>query len=261
MPKLAANLTMMFTEVPFLERFGAAARAGFAGVEFLSPYAFAAEEVAAALRDARVAPVLFNAALGDWERGERGLAALPGRERDFDDAFAQGVAYARALGCPRLHVMSGNVEPGADLEAMRNTFVANVRRAAGAASAHGIELSIEPLNPRDMPRYFIHTTGEALALIERVARANVSLQLDLYHVQVCEGDLAHHVRALQGRYGHVQIAGNPGRHEPDDGEVNYPFLFALFDEIGYGGWVACEYHPRAGTLAGLGWARPYGIGG
>ena len=251
---------MMFTEVPFLDRFDAAARAGFSAVEFRSPYEFAPARVAEALNGARLEQALFNTGMGDWEAGERGLAALPGRERDFEQSFAQGVEYARALGCRRMHVMAGNVASHADRDAMRQTYVANIRRAAEVAAPHGIELSLEPLNPRDMPDYFFHTTTEGIALIDAIARPNVRLQLDLYHIQVTEGDLAHHVRELYGRYGHVQIAGNPGRHEPDHGEVNYPYLLNLLDEVGYAGWIGCEYNPRAGTLEGLGWARPYGVG-
>lgn len=255
MVKLAANLTMMFNEVDFLDRFEWAARCGFRGVEFLFPYDHPADELAEKLAQHGLTQALFNLPPGDWELGERGLAALKGREGDFDDALEMALDYAKTLDCPRLHVMSGMREHGAETE----TYIANLRRAADAAAESGVVLCVEPINQRDIPGYFLSTTGQAVEILDAVDRENVRLQLDLYHCQISEGDLAMHIRALIDRIEHVQIAGNPDRHEPDFGEVNYPFLFEILDETGYDGWIGCEYRPKGETLDGLGWARPYGV--
>jgi hydroxypyruvate isomerase len=258
MPRLAANLSMMFQEVPFLERFAAAAECGFTGVEFLFPYDFPAEEIAARLERHRLTQALFNLPPGDWAAGERGMAAVPGRERDFMASLERALDYARATKCQRLHVMAGNWPTERERSEGRAVYVANLKRAAERAAQQGVTLLIEPLNTRDMPLYFLNTTGEAMAVIEAVGRDNLRLQLDLYHCQIMEGDLAMHVRRLAGRYAHVQIAGVPERHEPDRGEVNYAYLLELLDEVGYAGWVGCEYRPVAGTRAGLAWARRWG---
>jgi 2-dehydrotetronate isomerase len=255
MPKLAANLSYLFTEVPFLERFEAAASAGFRAVEFQYPYEFPPEEIAARLERHRLEHVLFNLPPGDPEKGERGLAALPGREADFMRHVARALGYARATGCTRIHALAG-IQSG---EAAEAVYVANLRAAADFLAPHGITVLIEPLNSRDNPGYFLNTTDAGLRIIDRAGRANLGLQFDLYHCQIMEGDLARHVRDLAGRFAHVQIAGVPERHEPDIGEVNYAYLLELLDEAGYGGWVGCEYRPRAGTLAGLGWARRWGV--
>jgi len=255
LPKLAANLSMMFNEIPFLERFGAAAAAGFGGVEFLFPYDYAPAEVADALRAAKTALALFNMPPGDWNAGERGLAAIPGRESEFAAGVDRALLYAEALGSPLVHALAGFADPADELAAA--TYVANVQRAADAFAPAGRRIVLEPINAHDMPGYFLRTSGQAIGLIERIDRPNVALQLDLYHTQITEGDLERKMRALAGRYAHVQIAGNPARNEPDVGEVNYTYLLGVFDAIGYVGWIGCEYRPAAGTTAGLGWAQPY----
>jgi hydroxypyruvate isomerase len=257
MPRFAANLTMLYTEAPFLERFAAAARDGFRAVEFLFPYDHPPEAIASALRDARLENVLFNLPPGDAAKGERGLAALPGREAEFAAAFDQALAYARVLGCRRLHAMAGIVPEGADRARYRATYVANLKRAASLAAPHGVTLLIEPLNPRDVPGYLVARQDDAHALAAEIGAANFQVQMDLYHCQIVEGDLATRLRRHLPGVGHMQIAGVPERHEPALGEVNYPYLFDLIDSLGYGGWIGCEYRPRAGTSAGLDWARPY----
>lgn len=260
MPKLAANLSMMFTELAFLDRFAAAAAAGFPAVEFLFPYDFAAAEIAARLKQHRLAQALFNLPPGDWAKGERGMAALPGRENEFMAGLERALDYALATGCKRLHAMAGNWPASADRREGTAVYVQNLRRAAERVARHGITLLIEPLNSRDNPGYFLNTTTEAMAVLRAVGSENVQLQLDLYHCQITEGDLAMHIRNLAGAYAHVQIAGVPDRHEPDQGEVNYHYLLGLLDEIGYDGWIGCEYRPAGATGAGLGWARTWGIG-
>ena len=260
MPNFAANLSTLFTELPFLDRFAAARTAGFRAVEFQAPYDFAAEEIAAQAEAAGVKVVLFNAPMGNAKAGERGFAAQPGREPDFDASIAKALDYARLLDCRQIHVLAG-LESAAGRAAQEAVYVANLRRAAAQAAAQGVTLLIEPLNVRDNPGYFLNTTGAAITILDRVAEANVALQFDLYHCQISEGDLAQHIRDLHGRYPHVQIANVPGRHEPGRGEIDFAFLFDLFDEIGYGGWIGCEYRPKYGTLAGLRWGRRWGIGG
>jgi len=252
-PRFAANLTMLFNEVPFTERFAAAAAAGFGGVECLFPYAHPADELAGLLAAHGLQQALFNLPPGDWDAGERGLAALPGREDEFRASVATALAYARALRCPTLHVMAGLVPEGADRVAMHATYVANLRHAADAVADDGITLVIEPLNDRDVPGYFLPRIDAAAAIVAEVDRPNVGLQFDCYHVQIMDGDLATRLRRHAGLIRHVQIAGVPERHEPDTGEVAYPYLFGLLDELGYAGWVGCEYRPRTTTVAGLGW--------
>ena len=255
MPRLAANLSWLFTEVPFLDRFEAAAAAGFRAVEFLRPYDFQPAEIAARLERHDLEPVLLNVPAGDASKGERGLAALAGRETEFMQTIDRALDYAKATGCKRIHVLAGN----ASGSAAETTYVANLRAAADLVSPLGITLLIEPLNTRDAPGYFLSTTSAALAVLELVDCRNVSLQLDLYHCQIMEGDLARHIRDLAGRFAHVQIAGVPDRNEPDSGEINHAYVLALLDETGYTGWVGCEYRPKAGTVAGLGWARRWGV--
>jgi hydroxypyruvate isomerase len=259
MPKFAANLSMIFQEIPnFLDRFEAAAKAGFKGVEFLFPYDHPPAAIAERLEKHGLTLALFNTVPGDWNAGERGLAALPGREQQFRDGVDTAIEYAKAAKCRTIHAMAGlwpEGRPKSD-----DVYVENLRWAADRAAPAGLMVIIEPINTRDIPGYFLNYTGQAIGIIGKVGRPNLKLQLDLYHVQIMEGDLAPKIRALAGQYPHVQIAGTPGRHEPDVGEVNYPFLFDLFDEIGYGGWIGCEYRPKGDTLAGLGWARRYGIG-
>jgi 2-dehydrotetronate isomerase len=261
MPKLAANLNYLFQELPFLERFGAAAAAGFRGVELLVPYEAPAAAIAAALERHRLTLALLNLPAGDAAAGERGLGALPSRTQDFMAGLERALDYALATGCRRLHVLSGLWPPGRPKSEGAAVLVDNLRRAAERVAPHHITLLIEPINPRDVPGYFLNTPAEALAILDRVERANVKLQLDLYHCQIVAGDLADHLRRLAGRYDHIQIAGVPERHEPDRGEVNYPYLFDLIDALGYDGWVGCEYRPAGTTRDGLGWARRWGVGG
>ena len=260
MPKLAANLSLMYPEIEFLDRFAAAAADGFTAVEYLFPYAYPADELVARLRRHGLRQVLFNMAQGNWDAGERGIAALPGRQADFAAALASALDYAKALGCPRLHCMAGLVPAGADRAAYEATFLANLRRAAPAAAAAGVVLLLEPLNQRDFPGYFLNRNSQARALIEAVDHPAVGLQFDVYHTQMSEGFLAETLRENYAIVGHIQIAGVPGRNEPDQRqEINYPYLFQRIDELGYDGWIGCEYRPRAGTRAGLAWAAPFGI--
>ncbi len=260
MPKFAANLSLMYPEIDFLDRFAAAAADGFKAVEYLFPYAHPADELARRLRQHGLQQVLFNLPPGNWEAGERGFAALPGREAEFAAALAKALDYAKALGCPRLHCMAGIVPPGADRAACEATYLANLRQAAPAAAAAGVTLLLEPLNQRDFPGYFLNRNGQARAIIEAVAHPALKLQFDVYHTQMSEGFLAETLRENFALVGHIQIAGVPGRNEPDAGqEINYPYLFQRIDELGYAGWIGCEYRPRAGTRAGLGWAAPFGI--
>lgn len=254
MPRFAANLSMLFGERPFLERFAAAAAAGFRGVEYLFPYEHAAADIRAALDDAGVEQVLFNLPPGDWAAGERGIAAIPGREADHRAGVEQALDYARALGCPRLHMMAGLVPEGADLAECETVYLGNLRHAAAEAERAGVTLLIEPINPVDMPGYFLTHQAQARRLLAAAGAERARVQLDLYHVQMTEGRLAAALDAQWPLLGHIQVAGVPGRHEPDaEGEVNWPWLFAQLDRRGYAGWVGCEYKPRAGTEAGLGW--------
>ncbi|KQP12307.1 2-oxo-tetronate isomerase [Pseudorhodoferax sp. Leaf267] len=258
MPRFAANLSMMYTEHAFLDRFAAAARDGFQGVEFLFPYAWPAQELAGRLAAHGLQQVLFNAPPGDFDAGERGLAALPGREAQFRAGFEQALAYADALQCPRLHVMAGLVAADGNRDRMQATYVENLRWAAGLARAAGRHVLIEPINGRDMPGYFLQRQDQAHAVVAAVADAGLQVQMDLYHCQIVEGDLEMKMRQYlpTGHVGHFQIAGVPARHEPDVGEVNFPHLMRVMDALGYAGWVGCEYRPAAGTSAGLGWLQP-----
>lgn len=260
MPRFAANLSMMFGEVPFLQRFEAAAAAGFRGVEYLFPYDYSPTELKERLGANGLSQVLFNLPPGDWAAGERGLAAIPGRQADVRDGIALAIDYAQALDCPRLHMMAGLVPDGADRRECSAVYLENLRHAAAEAGRAGLSLLLEPINPVDMPGYFLNTQAEARAFIEQAGADNARVQLDFYHCQIVEGDLT---RALQRQWpvlGHVQIAGVPDRHEPDIGEVNYNWLFERLDAHGYDGWVGCEYRPRGDTVAGLGWAARWGIG-
>ena len=255
MPKFAANISMMFTEHGFLDRFEVAGRAGFAGVEFLFPYEWPAGDLALRLRENGLEQALFNTWPGDWEGGERGLAAVPGREEEFERAVVRALDYADELGNTCIHAMSGLVPDGADRTAHRAALVSNLKRAAPVAAARGKTLIIEPINTRDIPGYFLNYQSQARGIIEDVGADNVRLQFDLYHCQIMEGDLAVHMRDYIDIIAHMQIAGTPGRHEPDVGEVNYAFLFEEMDRLGYDGWVGCEYRPRGETVAGLNWFR------
>jgi hydroxypyruvate isomerase len=258
MPHFAANLTLMYGEHAFPERFAAARADGFDAVECLFPYAWPAKELAVRLKDLGLRQVLFNAPPGDWERGERGLAALPGRRDAFRRSFLeQALPYATTLSCPRLHVMAGLAPPNHDPAALRACYLDNLAWAAAQAAPLGMDILIEPINPRDMPGYLLNRQAEAHEIVEAVGVPNLKVQMDLYHCQIVEGDLAMRLRQYLpgGRVGHLQVAGVPERHEPDEGEVNYPYLFDLIDQLGYSGFIGCEYRPQAGTSQGLGWLR------
>ncbi|GAB7540320.1 2-oxo-tetronate isomerase [Burkholderia sp. 3C] len=257
MPRFAANLSMMYTEHPFLERFAAAARDGFKAVEYLFPYEFDATELKARLSDAGLVQALFNAPPGDWAAGERGFAALPGREDEFRRAVDTALDYARTIGNDKLHVMAGLVPADADRARHRDTYVRNLAYAAEAAHAAGLLVVIEPINTRDMPGYFLNRQDDAQAICREVGAPNLRVQFDCYHCQIVEGDIAMKLKRDFAGIGHIQIAGVPDRHEPDLGELNYPYLFEQIDALGYDGWIGCEYRPKAGTSDGLGWLRPY----
>jgi hydroxypyruvate isomerase len=253
MPRFAANLTMLFNEVPFLDRFAAAARAGFDAVEFVSPYEHPEDEVARAARDAGVEVVLFNLPPGDWAKGDRGVACDPSRAAEHREGVARAVAYARALACPRLHCMAGIRPAGVGESTLRETYLSSLRSAARALAQHGMTLLVEGINTRDMPGYYLTTSRQAFELMDAAAVPNLYYQYDVYHMQIMEGDLAPTLERRLARIGHVQIADTPGRNEPGTGEVNFRFLLRHLDRIGYHGHVGCEYRPRAGTLAGLSW--------
>jgi hydroxypyruvate isomerase len=258
MTKLAANLTMMFGDRPFLDRFDAAAGAGFKAVECLLPYEATAEAVRDKLDRHGLELVLFNFPLGDWGAGDRGTAADPARVAEFRDGVPKALAYARATGCKRLHIMPGKVPAGADRAEWTRTFVENVRFAADATAGDGIDVMLEPINTRvDIPGYFYDTSDAAVAIMDAAGRPNVKLQYDIYHMQVMEGDVTRRIERLLPRIGHLQLADNPGRNEPGTGEINYPWLLSRLDALGYDGWIGCEYKPAGDTLAGLGWAKPY----
>ncbi|HXW04452.1 MAG TPA: 2-oxo-tetronate isomerase [Vicinamibacterales bacterium] len=255
--RFAANLSMLFTELPFPERFAAAARAGFGAVEFLFPYEYAPEDLAQSLREHSLENVLFNLPPGDWPGGERGLTSLPGREAEFRQSVDRALEYARALGTPRLHAMAGIVPSSADRAVHREVYVANLRYAARALAREGRTLLIEAINPRDIPGYFLNSQADAHAIREEVGEPNLKVQMDFYHAQIVDGDLAMTFRQYAPHIGHVQIAGVPDRDEPDHGEVNYHYLLPLLDELGYAGWVGCEYRPRGRTVDGLGWIEGF----
>ena len=254
MPKFAANLSLLFTDVPFCERFARATAAGFSGVEYLFPYEYPASDIADWLRANDLEQVLFNLSAGDWAAGERGLACLPQRRDEFAESVEQALGYAVALDCRRLHCMAGLRPAGASEAELTEAFVANLRFAADRLATIGVTVMIEPINSRvDMPGYWLDDVAKGFRLLEAVDRSNVKLQYDIYHAQIIAGDLARTLEANIHRICHVQIADNPGRHEPGSGEINYPFVFGLLDRLGYDGWVGCEYKPLTTTEAGLGW--------
>lgn len=257
MPRFAANLTMMFNEVPFMQRFELAAQQGFEAVEFLFPYAHSPEEIAAKLERFGLEQALFNLPPGDWDAGERGLAALPGRESEFRDSVETALRYAKALGCPRAHAMAGLVDTQSERRAMQDTYLENIRYAARRLEEDGITLLLEPINDRDMPGYFINHQHEAHAVVAALGEPNLKVQMDFYHTQIMDGDIWKTFEKYQSGVGHIQIAGVPERHEPDTGEVNYPWLFEQLDRSGFDGWLGCEYRPRGETAAGLGWFTPW----
>ncbi|WP_027349729.1 2-oxo-tetronate isomerase [Halotalea alkalilenta] len=257
MPRFAANLSMLFNEVPFMSRFERAARAGFEAVEFLFPYDFSADEIAAALREHRLEQALFNLPPGDWSAGERGITSLPGREAEFRASVETALGYARALGCRRLHAMAGVLPAGVERERALDIYRGNLSYAAEKLAGEGMTLLIEPINQRDMPGYLLSHQAEAHRLVAELGNPNLKVQMDFYHAQIMDGDLWRCFERYRDTVGHLQIAGVPDRHEPDEGELNYGWLFAQLDEAGYEGWIGCEYHPRSDTEAGLGWFEPY----
>ena len=266
MPTFAANLSMLYPELDFLDRFEAAANDGFKGVEYLFPYAYSKQNIAARLTDCGLQQVLFNAAPGDWDSGERGMACLPGRESEFQTGIALALDYANALACPRLHEMAGLVPASTSREALTATYINNIRYAAKAAAKQGVDVLIEPINTRDIPGFFLNRQDQAHQLIEAIGEPNVKVQFDLYHCQIVEGDVAMKIKHYlpTGRVGHFQIAGVPMRHEPDLGEMNYDYILDVIDEVSkaceWNGWVGCEYRPARGAVTngtsdGLGWMR------
>ncbi len=266
MPRFAANLSMLYPEHDFLDRFDAAAKDGFKGVEYLFPYAFPAAAISARLKANGLQQVLFNAPPGNWDSGERGLACLPGRQNEFRDGIAKALDYAAALDCPRVHLMAGLVPAGMSREAAQDIYVENLRWAAVESAKAHLDLLIEPINTRDMPGFFLNRQDHAHEIVQTVGALNLKVQMDLYHCQIVEGDIATKVRKYlpTGRVGHLQIAGVPMRHEPDLGELNHAYLFGVIDEVsaecGWDGWIGCEYRPARGavpngTSDGLGWMR------
>ena len=253
MPRLAANLSMLFTEVEFPRRFELARETGFTGVEYWFPYDYSPRELAQLLRENRLEQVLFNLPAGDWTAGERGIALLPERVAEFRDGVCRARDLALRLGCRQLNCLVGIAPPGSDLDEVRRTLLANLRFAAERLDEGGIRLLVEPLNTRDVPGFYLHHSADALALIDAAGHPNIALQYDVYHMQIMEGDLCRRIAEHITRIGHIQIADNPGRHEPGSGEINYAFLLPWLDRAGYAGWVGCEYLPVGDTRAGLRW--------
>jgi hydroxypyruvate isomerase len=252
-PKFAANLTMLFNELPFLDRFAAAKAAGFSGVEFLFPYDFEKVVLREKLDRYGLSQVLHNLPAGNWAAGERGIAVLPDRVAEFRAGLERAIDYARALDCRQLNCLAGIAPAGSDDKTLHRVFVDNLRYAADALARHNIRLLIEPINTRDIPGFFLSRTQQAQDIIAEVGSDNLFIQYDIYHMQVMEGDLAPTIRKHLGRIAHIQLADNPGRNEPGTGEINFPYLFRYLDEIGYSGWIGCEYKPKTATEESLEW--------
>lgn len=257
MPKFSANLTMLFNEIDFMDRFERASKAGFKAVEYMFPYDWQKDQLAVKLESNRLKQVLHNLPAGDWAGGERGIACIPGREQEFHEGVGLAIEYARALRCPALNCLVGLTPEGVSTDKVRQTLVDNLRFAATALGKENIRLLIESLNDKDIPEFYLVRTKDALSLIEEVNHPNLWLQYDIYHMQRMEGDLANTIEANLNRIAHIQIADTPGRHEPGTGEINYSFLFNFLDSIGYAGWIGCEYIPMTGTEEGLGWFEPF----
>ena len=255
MPKFAANLTMLFTEHAFLDRFEAAAKAGFKAVEFLFPYAWTAEEIKQRLDANGLTPVLHNLPAGDWDAGERGIACHPDRVSEFRDGVGKAIAYAKVLGVGQLNCLVGKAPAGVPEDLLRQTLIENLRFAAAELQKAGLRLLIEPINTFDIPDFYLSRTVQAIEILDEVGADNAFVQYDIYHAQRMEGELANTAQKHLARIGHVQLADNPGRNEPGTGEINYAFLFTHLDRIGYDGWIGCEYKPTATTEAGLGWIK------
>jgi len=257
MPKFSANLTMMFNEVDFLDRFQSASKAGFKAVEYMFPYDWPKEQLADALVANGLEQVLHNLPAGDWASGERGIACLPGREGEFQDGVGRAIEYANALKCPALNCLVGLTPGDTDAEKVHETLVGNLKFAADALDAAGIRLLVEPLNNQDIPGFHLVGTRDALRLLEAVDHTNIRIQYDIYHMQKMEGNLIATIETHLAQIGHMQLADNPGRHEPGTGEINFPNLFRAIDAAGYDGWIGCEYIPAGTTEDGLGWFAPY----
>lgn len=257
MPKFSANLSMLFTEVDFLDRFASAAKAGFKAVEYMFPYEWSKEELAGALESNQLQQVLFNLPAGDWAGGERGIACIPGREGEFKDGVESALAYAEALRCPTVNCLIGLTPEGVSADKVRRLLVGNLRFAAAALEEKGVQLVVEMLSHKAVPGFYLVKTRDALQLLEEVNHPNIKMQYDVYHMQIMEGNLIDTLSANMSRIGHIQIADNPGRHEPGTGEINCPNVFAAIDAAGYQGWIGCEYAPAGTTEEGLGWMAPY----
>lgn len=255
MPQFAANLTMLFTEVPFLERFAAARAAGFDAVEYLFPYAYDKNELASLLKTHGLKQVLHNLPAGNWDGGERGIACHPDRVDEFRAGVDKAIEYATALGCPQVNCLAGKVPAGVTREQAHATFVANLKFAADKLKKAGLKLLIEPINSYDIPGFFLNYTAQAAAILDEVGGDNLYIQYDIYHAQRMEGELAATMQKHLPRIAHIQLADNPGRNEPGTGEIHYPFLFRHLDAIGYQGWIGCEYKPKTTTVEGLGWIK------
>lgn len=259
MPKFCANLSMLYTEYAFLDRFAAAAADGFTGVEYVGPYDFPESDVAAALKEAGLSQVLFNFPAGDWAGGERGIGCLPDRVEDFQAGVETALSYAKALGCKQINCLAGIAPEGSDPLELEDVLVANLKYAAPRLADAGVKLLLEPINTRDIPGFFVSTVEQAIRILDKVGHDNVWLQYDFYHAQIMQGDLVPTFERHQGRIAHVQIADHPGRHEPGTGEINHSYLFESLERLSYAGWVGCEYKPRAGTSEGLGWMKDMGV--
>ncbi|HST76057.1 MAG TPA: 2-oxo-tetronate isomerase [Acetobacteraceae bacterium] len=259
MPRLAANLSMMFNEVPFLDRFAAARKVGFEAVEFLFPYEFPAKELRQRLDDNGLAQALFNMPPGDWAKGERGLASLPGRTEEFRASVQKSLDYAAALGCKLVHCMAGMVPEGVSPITAASLYAANLAWAGEQAKAADVRIVIEPINHRDMPGYFLHTEAQGAAVVEAIGRDRLGLQFDVYHCQITEGDVTKRMETFMPVIAHMQIADVPARNEPGTGEIGWEFVFRRMDELGYQGWVGCEYRPAGETVAGLEWRKRFGV--
>ncbi|WDR02869.1 hydroxypyruvate isomerase [Devosia algicola] len=257
MPRFAANLSFLYADLPFLDRFNAAAKDGFGAVEYVGPYAETPDAIAALLKEHKLEQALFNLPAGDWAGGERGIGCLPDRVEEFRTGVDRAIKYAKALNCPKINCLAGIAPEGVDRAALDKTLVDNLAYAAPRFADAGVKLLLEPINLRDIPGFFVSHTDHALRILDAVGSDNVYLQYDIYHTQIMQGDLLATYEKLAKRIAHIQIADNPGRNEPGTGELNYPNIFSALDRLGYDGWIGCEYKPLAGTSAGLGWMKPY----
>jgi hydroxypyruvate isomerase len=259
MPRFAANLSMMFNEIPFLDRFAAARQAGFEGVELLFPYEFKAADLRTRLNGEGLTQALFNMPPGDWGKGERGIASIPGRQAEFRESVKKALDYAAALDCRQIHCMAGIMPADVPLTTATAVYAANLAWAAEQAQPAGVRLVIEPINHRDMPGYFLNTQAQGAAMVEAIGRDRLGLQFDVYHVQVTEGDITKRMEQFMPIIAHMQIADVPARNEPGTGEIGWRFVFRRMDELGYQGWVGCEYRPAGETVAGLGWREAFAV--